>query len=625
MNHPYLLRKKRRFLLGFSLFLGAHLAFSQSYQTLDALSNFKNPPANWQIVGDVVGTPTDKTLTSTAGSGVLFCAPKDGGNLESSAEYGDLELSFDVMIPKESNSGVYLQGRYEVQIFDSWGVGRPSFSDAGGIYQRWDEKRGKNTEGYEGHAPRVNAVKAAGLWNHVDISFVAPRFDAAGKKTANARFAKITWNGQVIHQNVELLGVTRGAISKEEKPLGPLLFQGDHGMIAFKNIQITRLGNASIALSAPVTYNIYENAYTREKKGAIEDKPKVKDLTTMKPVKSGETPMIDATVSKRGIQYYVFTGKFKAAKAADYDFKGNWSGYANVWIDEILVLSDANTPWYGLSFNEETLGKKFLTEGEHTFRIGFAHRDWERTIRAMALFVKSGNEGWQALHAKESELEYSKTVLNDVQPTNQPVFQRSFVVFNDKKRTHAVNIGFPEGVHYSYDTKQGAILYAWRGGFLNTTEMWHERGEEQTAAPLGISIALSGRFSLLNKEKLDSVTQAELRYEGMKIVEIKGQNIPQFYYTYQGIRIKDWAQPTADKLGLQRTLSLSTAPSNLNVLLATAKNGIKKINNELYAIDGANYYIKLPKNTAVVLIEKEGKTLLMTELKTVLFTYDIVF
>lgn len=102
----------------------------------------------------------------------------------------------------------------------------------------------------------------------------------------------------------------------------------------------------------------------------------------------------------------------------------------------------------------------------------------------MALFVKSGKEGWQALHAKQSELEYSKTVLNEIQPTTQPVFQRSFVLFDNKKRTHAINIGFPEGGHYSYDTKQGALLPVWRGGFLNTTDMWHERGEEQIGAPI---------------------------------------------------------------------------------------------------------------------------------------------
>jgi hypothetical protein len=614
---------KRQFMLFCGILLCFNSGFAQSYQSLDALSNFRNPPTNWQVVGDVMGTPMSTTLTAKAGTGVLLCNPKDGGNLSSNFEHGDLELSLDVMVPKGSNSGVYLQGRYEIQVFDSWGVVNPLHSDAGGIYQRWDESRGKNTEGYEGHAPRTNAVKAPGLWNHLEISFVAPRFDAAGKKISNARFAKVTWNDVVIHQNVELFGTTRGVFS-DEKPLGALMLQGDHGIVAYKNIRITKFGNTSVTLSAPVKYAIYEDAFTREAKGAILEIPKVKDLTTLTPVKSGETEMIDATVSRRGVQYYVFTGKFKVNKEDNYDFKGNWQGYANVWIDDVLLLSDANTPWYGLSFNEETLGKKQLSAGEHTFRIGYTHRDWERTVRAVALFVKGTNDGWQPLHDKKSELEYSKTVLNEVQPTNQPIFQRSFVVFGNKKRTHAINVGFPEGVHYSYDTKQGALLYAWRGGFLNTTAMWHERGEEQTGEPLGMSVQLTGRFSLINKEKLDSISESELRFEGMRLVPIKGQKTPQFSYVYQNINIKDWTQPTADKLGLQRTISLSAPASNLNILLATAKT-IQKAGDGLYAIDNANYFIKLPIGTNAVLTDKEGKTLLMVELKGQEFTYEIMF
>ena len=139
-----------------------------------------------------------------------------------------------------------------------------------------------------------------------------------------------------------------------------------------------------------------------------------------------------------------------------------------------------------------------------------------------------------------------------------------------------------------------------------------------------MSVQLTGRFSLINKEKLDSISESELRFEGMRLVPIKGQKTPQFSYVYQHINIKDWTQPTADKLGLQRTISLSAPASNLNVLLATAKN-IQKVSDGLYAIDNANYYIKLPIGTNAVLMDKEGKTLLMVELKGQEFTYEIVF
>ncbi len=622
----------RPFILWYSILICINATLAQSYQTLDALTDFKNPSANWQVVGEVMGTPLDKTLNSRAGTGVLLCTPKNGlnkagDNLISNLEHGDLDLSFDVMVPKGANSGVYLQGRYEIQVFDSWGITNPTSSHAGGIYQRWDEARGKNTEGYEGHAPRVNAVKAPGLWNHVEVSFIAPRFDASGKKTANARFAKVTWNGMVIHQNVELFGTTRSATFTDEKPLGSLMIQGDHGVVAYKNIRITKLGNSSVTMTAPVKYQVYENAFTREKTGDVLAKPVAKDLTALKPVLTGETALIDASVSRRGVQYYVFTGKFKVAKTGMYDFKGNWHGYANVWIDDEMVLSDENTPWYGLGFNEETLGEKQLAEGEHSFKIGYTHRDWERQMRAVALYIKNAadTEGWQGLHEKKSEIEFSKTVLNEVEPTTQPIFQRSFVVFNGKKRTHALNVGFPQGLHYSYDTKQGGLLHAWRGLFLNTTEMWHERGEEQTAQPLGVSVQLTGRFSLINKDKLDSIPESELRYEGTNLVDIEGQKTPQFSYRYQNTMIKDWTQPAANKQGLQRTISLSTTLSGMNVLLATASKGIQKAADGLYAIDGAAYFIKLPAGTPAVIAEKNGQQILMVALNAAVFSYEIVF
>jgi hypothetical protein len=153
-------------------------------------------------------------------------------------EHGDVYLSLEFMVPKGSNSGVYFQGRYEVQVFDSHGVTTPTFSDCGGIYQRWDEKEQR---GYEGRAPRVNASKAPGEWQLFEVVFRAPRFDAAGAKTRNARFDSVRHNGVLIHENVEVTGPTRAATFQDEKPLGPLMLQGDHGSVAYRAIRLIRL------------------------------------------------------------------------------------------------------------------------------------------------------------------------------------------------------------------------------------------------------------------------------------------------------------------------------------------------------------------------------------------------
>jgi len=142
------------------------------------------------------------------------------------------------MVPKGSNSGVYFMGRYEIQVFDSFGVAKPEHSDCGGIYQRWKEKDGV---GYEGRPPKVNVSKKPGEWQSFDVTFKAPRFDADGKKIENAKFVKVVHNGKVVHENESLSGPTRAATFDDEKALGPLMLQGDHGPVAYRNLKLKKL------------------------------------------------------------------------------------------------------------------------------------------------------------------------------------------------------------------------------------------------------------------------------------------------------------------------------------------------------------------------------------------------
>ena len=129
-------------------------------------------------------------------------------------------------------------GRYEVQIFDSWQK-KPDYPgiECGGIYQRWDEKR--TPQGFEGHSPKSNVSLPPGQWQWFDVVFRAPRFDAQGNKIENAKFVKVYHNGILIHENVELTGPTRAGLYEDEQPAGPLMLQGDHGPVAYRNIWIS--------------------------------------------------------------------------------------------------------------------------------------------------------------------------------------------------------------------------------------------------------------------------------------------------------------------------------------------------------------------------------------------------
>ena len=206
----------------------------------DNLSPWRGDTGQWMIVGKAIQDPNDpKRIAMSAGTGVLVNGPTGRTlNLLSQFEHADVEAHVEFMVPEGSNSGVYFQGRYEVQILDSWGKEEVNHGDCGGIYERWNnEKR----QGFEGRAPRVNASRRPGEWQTFGVVFRAPRFDADGKKVANARFVKVVHNGIVVHENVEVTGPTRAATFSDEAPVGPLMLQGDHGPVAYRNLRLTAL------------------------------------------------------------------------------------------------------------------------------------------------------------------------------------------------------------------------------------------------------------------------------------------------------------------------------------------------------------------------------------------------
>jgi hypothetical protein len=125
----------------------------------------------------------------------------------------------------DSNSGIKLMNIYEVQLFDSYGKATPGKLDCGAIYSET--------------APKVNACKPPGEWQKLVIDFRAPRFDETGKKTANAQFVKVTLNGQVVQENVEIAHGTNVSRNAPEHPTGPIYLQGDHGSVAFRNLKVS--------------------------------------------------------------------------------------------------------------------------------------------------------------------------------------------------------------------------------------------------------------------------------------------------------------------------------------------------------------------------------------------------
>ena len=162
-----------------------------------------------------------------AGSSHLVNAEGGGCDIFTEEKFGDVMIELEFMVPKGSNSGIYLMGEYEVQILDSFG--KP------------DDKLTQGDLGalYSAAAPKKNVAKKPGEWQKFFIVFQAPKFDSAGKKTENAKFLEVSLNGETLHKNVEMKQQTPGGLTGKEAATGPLMFQGDHGPVAFRNIKIT--------------------------------------------------------------------------------------------------------------------------------------------------------------------------------------------------------------------------------------------------------------------------------------------------------------------------------------------------------------------------------------------------
>ena len=186
------------------------------------------------VYGQAAMDPEHPAKLKVVGPGEELISTNRTVNLSSDAVFGDCTVEVEFLVGKatpgnsvDSNSGVKMMNIYEVQIFDSYGVATPGKTDCAAIYSETP--------------PSLNACKPPGEWQKLVIDFRAPRFDANGKKTANAKFVKVTLNGQVVQDNVEIAHGTNVSRNAPEHPTGPIYLQGDHGAVAFRNLKVTPL------------------------------------------------------------------------------------------------------------------------------------------------------------------------------------------------------------------------------------------------------------------------------------------------------------------------------------------------------------------------------------------------
>jgi len=552
-------------------------AFSQAQRikpslkeiSLNNLESFQAPTANWKLIGDVEASYNDTALNTAKGLGILHndfsrsIQNKPVHNLVTKMEHGDMLLEFDFMMAKGSNSGIYFQSRYEVQLFDSWGVKTPRSSDVGGLYQTIKK-------GMSGKAPMKNAALAPGLWQHMDISFQAPRFDANGNKTASAKFIYVKLNGITLHENINVDGPTISASFSDEKPYGPLMIQGDHGTFAIKNLKYLPQDDLKVDLRN-ISYQYFEKTATS-----------LAEAKTTKPTLQGKASVIDSRVAPARDKFLlVFEGKLNIPTADSYTFTSLFSGTGSLEIDGKKVLEAKDLFLNGTPVS----GTTELKAGEHAFKF-WINKDLDWARPGLSLYIEKANSKSIALHAAGSIPDRSPAPLIAVKAESGPEMIRSFMNHNNKKLTHVVSIGDPSQVHYSYDLMQGGILQAWKGDFLNTTDMWHERGEPQTATPLGAPIVLAGNCPIYEKP-LTKDSIADYQYKGYTLKA----GLPTFAYTYKALSIKDRIQPEGK--GLKRSITVSGEGKEKTMIRIAQGSSITPLGKGLYSIGNQAYFVQL--------------------------------
>ena len=219
-------------------------AAEHEWTPLGAEDNFAvwHQSGDWYTAGDAMLDPDNgRLLTSKPGAGVMINGRiGKTPSLVTKKPFADVEVHLEFMVAKGSNSGVIFHGNHEIQILDSHGIEKPTAGDCGGIYPR-----AENEPTYhhidKGSPPRVNAAKPPGQWQTMQIIFQAARFDNAGEKTAHAKFVKVVHNGQVIQENHEMPWASGPNWDRQQRPRGPIIFQGDYGPVAYRNIRVREL------------------------------------------------------------------------------------------------------------------------------------------------------------------------------------------------------------------------------------------------------------------------------------------------------------------------------------------------------------------------------------------------
>jgi hypothetical protein len=568
---------------------------------------------DWSIVGGIGGDLRRIGIgASDPGFGILLSPGglKPQSVLTLGFDHSDLVLDFDFILSPDAILVVSFQGIYRVEI-GGWKSGRVRGNGSVPVDRDPD------------------AGRAPGLWQHAHLEFVAPRFDAAGKKTARAHLAKMVINDFLVQSDFVLENALtdsqvgpsaqlnqRTEIVPPIKPsMGPLVFRDNGLPVALRRISYVRSGLQQMQVT-DLAYQVFAGEFRR-----------IGDYDNAPPKSAGRLEKFSqSAVEKAGRYGLVITGGLDVAQDDDYLFSVDGADPTRLIVDDLNVVSPSERGGQP--------GSIHLTPGLHRFRLDYLRATTSgRPALEMGALGKS--TGWQMLTTADSSLPRSAPPVLKIDPTDRVLVQRGFVPFEPKKRLYAVSVGTPQGVHYAYDLETTALLRVWRGRFLDTGEMWVNRGENQYSKPAGPALTLSGLPSVALIEMPQSGGWPDrpdplMTPQGYTL-EPDGQ--PVFLTKLTDVLIKDRIAPSAGGRGLARRLEFSGAlPSwQVCVLLADAESITPQPDGSGWIVGDRSYYLDWPKDSPhqPVLRNRGGHQLLVVPLSKATLgkplSYEIVW
>ncbi len=557
---------KKVILMLMLVFGGATFAQDFPMQDITAADwNFSG--TKWKAVQDIsLGNLSKDLLTN----GEVLVSSGSSGTLKTKSEFGDLTLRFQFLQSEDALTSLIFQNQFEILL-----AGTSDKLPAGTI------KKGDGSF----QMPVQNATKAAGLWQKIEIQFVA---SVSGSEPAIIE--KVVLNDVVIQENFFLNSSTGNAIGKTAIGL-----KAEKGVTAIKELKY-------LSQSATKPVSISNLRYTLRETGDWRSDYKPTD----KPLIEKSNTELTAQVPNEFRDFLMtYTGDLNVQNNGLYAFALDYQGIANFKIDGKEVAGSSE-----IIYRNPQTGLIELTAGKHQFTYQY-RKTWWRP--AFGLFVSGADFKSYPLHPANAlpATPMADGIFINVSGSEAKTI-RSFMNFQGKKRMEIISVGTPEKLNYAFDLAIGTLLKVWKGQFADVTEMWHERGEPQLLEPLGMVSEFSGKpaFYMSNTKPMDSIDV----FQDMKFKEYKmdEKGLPAFAYEFFGTKITQSIKPDggtlevnvkADGSGIKHILAsgekvvdLGTNKYKIGDKYIQWKSGPK---TEILKYNGQEYLVALCGNTLV--------------------------